>query len=182
VIDSLVTECVVAYFDRATSELSYKARHDALTDLLNHASFTRELGLELERAKRYGSGVTLVFLDFDDFKEINDTYGHRAGDEVLRRVAELLRAELRQSDLAGRMGGDEFAAFLAESDQETGAVFLHRLRRRIGELSDSGELVLPVPIAISAGVTRYPDDGEDAETLFAIADARLYEAKRANAA
>jgi diguanylate cyclase (GGDEF)-like protein len=182
VIDSLVTECVVAYFDRATSELSYKARHDALTDLLNHASFTRELGLELERAKRYGSGVTLVFLDFDDFKEINDTYGHRAGDEVLRRVAEVLRAELRQSDLAGRMGGDEFAAFLAESDQETGAVFLHRLRRRIGELSDSGELVLPVPIAISAGVTRYPDDGEDAETLFAIADARLYEAKRANAA
>src|SRR5436309_3308472 len=94
VIDSLVTECVVAYFDRATSELSHKARHDTLTDLLNHASFTRELELELERAKRYGSGVTLVFFDLDDFKEINDTYGHPAGDQALRRVAELLRGEL----------------------------------------------------------------------------------------
>src|SRR5438309_1121299 len=105
VIDSLVTECVVAYFDRATSELSHKARHDALTDLLNHASFTRELELELERAKRYGSGVTLVFFDLDDFKEINDTHGHQAGDRVLGRVAQLLRGQLRRSDLAGRMGG-----------------------------------------------------------------------------
>jgi len=182
VIDSLVTECVVAYFDRATSELSHRARHDALTDLLNHSSFTRELELELERAKRYGTGVTLVYFDFDGFKDINDTHGHLAGDQALRRVAKLLRAELRQSDLAGRMGGDEFAAFLVESDHETGPVFLDRLRRRIDELADSGELLVPGPIAISAGVTRYPEDGADAETLFAAADARLYEAKRASAA
>src|SRR5207237_10559717 len=74
VIDSLVTECVVAYFDRATSELSHKARHDALTDLLNHTSFTREFALQLERAKRHDSGLTLVYLDFDDFKESNDTH------------------------------------------------------------------------------------------------------------
>jgi diguanylate cyclase (GGDEF)-like protein len=181
VIDSLVTECVVAYFDRATSELSYKARHDALTDLLNHSSFIHELELELHRAKRYGTGVTLVYFDFNGFKEINDTHGHLAGDQALRRVAKLLRAELRQSDLAGRMGGDEFAAFLVESDEDTGAVFLERLRRRIDELAGSGELLVPAPIAISAGVTRYPEDGEDAETLFAAADARLYEAKRASA-
>jgi diguanylate cyclase (GGDEF)-like protein len=181
-IDSLVAECVVAYFDRATSELAHQARHDALTNLLNHAAFTRELELELERGKRYGSSVTLVFLDFDDFKEINDTHGHLAGDQALRRVAKVLRAELRQSDLAGRMGGDEFAAFLIESDQETGPVFLDRLRRRIDELAHSGELLVPAPIAISAGVTRFPEDGEDAETLFAVADARLYEAKRASAA
>jgi diguanylate cyclase (GGDEF)-like protein len=182
VIDSLVTECVVAYFDRATSELSHRARHDALTDLLNHSSFTHELELELERAKRYGTGVTLVYFDFDGFKEINDAHGHLAGDQALRRVAKLLRGELRQSDLAGRMGGDEFAAFLVESDQETGPVFLDRLRRRIDELADSGELLVQGPIAISAGVTRHPEDGADAETLFAVADARLYEAKRASAA
>ena len=180
VIDSLVTECVVAYFDRATSELAYKARHDALTDLLNHASFTRELELELERAQRYGSGVTLVFFDLDDFKELNDTQGHQAGDRALQQVARLLREELRRSDLAGRMGGDEFAAMLAESEHDTGETFLDRLNVRIGELVESGEL--PVPVGMSAGVTRYPDDGDDAQALFALADTRLYEAKRANSA
>jgi diguanylate cyclase (GGDEF)-like protein len=180
VIDNLVTECVVAYFDRATSELSYKARHDALTDLLNHASFTRELELELERAKRYEAGVTLFFLDFDDFKEINDTHGHQTGDRALQQVARLLRDELRQSDLAGRMGGDEFAALLVESDRTTGETFLGRLNARVEELVESDEL--PVPVAISAGWARYPDDGEDAQALLRIADMRLYEAKRANAA
>ena len=180
VIDSLVTECVVAYFDRATSELAYKARHDALTDLLNHASFTRELELELERAQRYGSGVTLVFFDLDDFKELNDTQGHQAGDRALQQVARLLREELRRSDLAGRMGGDEFAAMLAESEHDTGETFLDRLNVRIGELVESGEL--PIPVGMSAGVTRYPDDGDDAQALFALADTRLYEAKRASSA
>ena len=174
VIDSLVTECVVAYFDRATSELSYKARHDALTDLLNHASFTRELELELERAKRYESGVTLVFFDLDDFKELNDSQGHQAGDRALEQVAQILRKELRQSDLAGRMGGDEFAALLVESAPDTGETFVARLNARLGGLT--------APIGMSAGVTRYPDDGDDAKTLFALADLRLYEAKRANAA
>jgi diguanylate cyclase (GGDEF)-like protein len=180
VIDSLVTECVVAYFDRATSELAYQARHDALTDLLNQTSFTRELELELERAKRYGSGATLVFFDLDDFKELNDTHGHQAGDRALKQVARLLREEIRQSDLAGRMGGDEFAALLVESDLSTGETFLGRLKARIGEVVDSGELA--VPVRLSAGVTRYPDDGDDAQALFALADLRLYEAKRASAA
>jgi len=180
VIDSLVTECVVAYFDRATSELAYKARHDALTDLLNHASFTRELELELERAQRYGAGVTLVFFDLDDFKELNDTQGHQAGDRALQQVARLLREELRRSDLAGRMGGDEFAVMLAESEHDTGETFLDRLNVRIGELVESGEL--PIPVGMSAGVTRYPDDGDDAQALFALADTRLYEAKRASSA
>jgi diguanylate cyclase (GGDEF)-like protein len=180
VIDSLVTECVVAYFDRATSELAYKASHDALTDLLNHAAFTRVFELELERAKRYGSGVTLVYFDLDDFKELNDSQGHQAGDRALQQVAQLLREEIRQSDLAGRMGGDEFAALLVESDERTGETFLGRLEARIGELVDSGRL--PVRVGLSAGVTRFPDDGKDAETLFAVADLRLYEAKRASAA
>src|SRR5205085_6122149 len=89
-IDQLVTECVVAYFDRATSELAYQARHDPLTDLLNHSSFTRELELELERADRYGHGVTLVFFDFDKSKQINDTFRHRQRDRALRRIAQLL--------------------------------------------------------------------------------------------
>src|SRR5437763_2536979 len=179
-IDRLITECVVAYFDRATSEVSHKARHDALTELLNQAAFMGELELELERAKRYDSGVTLVYFDLDDFKEINDTYGHQAGDHTLRRVARLLRGELRQSDLAGRIGGDEFAALLVESEEATGTSFLDRLRARIADLAASAALI--VAVVISAGVARYPDDGGDAATLFAVADGRLYDAKRDRAA
>ena len=176
-IDRLVAECVVAYFDRATSELAYKARHDPLTDLLNHAAFTRELELELERAKRYERGVTLIFFDFDNFKEINDTFGHPEGDRVLRRVAELLRDSLRRTDLAGRMGGDEFAAFLVETDEETGGSFLARLQDRLDELIASEEL--PMPVELSAGLAHFPSDADHHDALFRLADARLYEAKRA---
>jgi GGDEF domain-containing protein len=116
-IDQLVTECVVAYFDRATSELAHEARHDQLTGLLHHQAFVRELELELERAARYNHSVALVFLDLDRFKEINDTYGHQEGDRALQRLAGLLRESLRVSDLAGRMGGDEFTAYLVEADE-----------------------------------------------------------------
>jgi diguanylate cyclase (GGDEF)-like protein len=176
-IDGLVTECVVAYFDRATSELAYQARHDQLTDLLNHQAFTRELELELERARRYEHGVTLLFFDFDEFKQINDTLGHPEGDRVLKRVAELLRGSLRQSDLAGRMGGDEFAAFLVESDAEAGTTFCERLTESIAALRADGEL--PVPVTVSVGVAFFPSDGETADGLFQAADERLYESKRA---
>lgn len=179
-IDALTVECVVAYFDRATSELAYRAQHDPLTDLLNHSSFTRELELELERADRYGHGLTLVFFDFDNFKQINDTHGHREGDRALRRIAQLLQADLRRSDLAGRMGGDEFAAFLIESDESTGPHFLERLHSRIDGLIASGEL--PVPVSLSAGLAQYPTEGRNVDTLFRLADERLYEAKRAKAA
>jgi diguanylate cyclase (GGDEF)-like protein len=177
-VDGLVTECVVAYFDRATSELAHQARHDQLTNLLNHQAFTRELELELERAGRYEHGLTLVFFDFDKFKEINDTLGHPEGDRVLSRVAELLRGSLRRSDLAGRMGGDEFAAFLVESDAETGATFLERLHASVDELIAAGQL--PAPVTVSAGLAHFPSDGDSADALFRVADERLYESKRAN--
>src|SRR6266536_3124650 len=115
-IDRLVTECVVAYFDRATLELASQALRDPLTQLLNHQAFTDGLEAELDRARRYQHGATLVFFDIDRFKQINDTRGHPEGDRVLREVARLLGDGLRSSDLAGRMGGDEFAVGLIESD------------------------------------------------------------------
>src|SRR5205085_784482 len=139
-IDRLATECVVAYFDRATSELAHQARHDQLTGLLHHQAFVRELELELERARRYGHGVALAFLDLDRFKEINDTLGHPAGDRVLQRLGGLLRDSLRGSDLAGRMGGDEFAAYLVEAAEEAGSRLLGRLHDRLDELVAAEEL------------------------------------------
>jgi diguanylate cyclase (GGDEF)-like protein len=175
-IDRLVTECVVAYFDRVTADLAYQARRDPLTELLNHQAFTDELELEFERARRYGHGLTLVFFDVDDFKQVNDTYGHPEGDRVLRLVARLVRDGLRRSDLAGRMGGDEFAVALVESDQETGSRFLERIQDQIDECATRGEL--PTGFAISPGLAHYPSDGESAATLNKHADVRLNEAKR----
>jgi diguanylate cyclase (GGDEF)-like protein len=171
---------VVAYFDRATSELSHQARHDQLTGLLHHQAFVGELELELERATRYGHGLSLVFLDLDCFKQINDTLGHPAGDGVLQRLGTLLRESLRGSDLAGRMGGDEFAAYLVESDEEAGPRLVARLNDRLDELVANGEL--PVRCAFSAGFAHFPDDAGDADALFRLADRRLYESKRASAA
>ena len=179
-LDRLVTECVVAYFDRATSELAHQARHDQLTGLLHHQAFVRELELELERARRYGHGVALVFLDLDRFKELNDTLGHPEGDRALMGFARLLRDSLRGSDLAGRMGGDEFAACLVEADEEAGSRLLERLGDQVDELVAGDEL--PAGVAFSAGLAHFPDEAGDADALFRSADQRLYEAKRASAA
>jgi diguanylate cyclase (GGDEF)-like protein len=178
-IDRLVAECVVGYFDRATSELAHEARHDQLTGLLHHQAFVRALELELERAARYGHGLALVFVDLDRFKQINDTLGHPEGDRVLRTVAATFRRGLRRSDVAGRMGGDEFALFLVEADAESGSRLLERIARRIDGLVAAGEL--PSACTFSAGVAHFPDEAGDAASLFRLADRRLYEAKRSSA-
>jgi diguanylate cyclase (GGDEF)-like protein len=175
-VDCLVTECVVAYFDRATSELAHEARHDQLTGLLHHQAFVGELELELERATRYGHGVALVFFDLDRFKELNDTLGHPEGDRALQRIAKLLRETLRGSDLPGRMGGDEFAAYLVEADEEGGSRMLDRLRVGVDTLVAAGEL--PEAFTFSAGLAHFPADATDVDELFRLADSRLYEAKR----
>src|ERR671937_2890772 len=172
-IDRLVTECVVAYFARATMELAEQARRDPLTHLLNHQTFSDGFDSELRRAHRYGHGLSLVYLDVDNFKQINDTRGHPEGDRVLREVARLLGDGLRSSDLAGRMGGDEFAVGLIESDQAAADAFLTRLSRRMSESE------LPHDFSISAGRAHFPSDGTGADDLFRLADARLYEAKGA---
>jgi diguanylate cyclase (GGDEF)-like protein len=179
-IDRLVTECVVAYFDRATSELAYRASHDQLTGLLNHQAFVRELEGELERGARYGHGVVLVFFDLDRFKGLNDSLGHQAGDRALSSFAAALRGSLRASDLAGRMGGDEFAAYLVEADDETGPRLMGRLHDRLDELAELGEI--PLSFSFSAGSAHFPDEAAGADALFRVADERLYEAKRAKAA
>ncbi len=176
-IDRLVTECVVAYFDRATSELAEQARHDALTGLLNHQAFGAALEKELTRAARYRHGLTLAFVDADAFKAINDTHGHLEGDRVLRALAGLLRESLRQTDLAGRLGGDEFAVLLLESEADTGGSLLARLHDRIDEECGAGRL--PDGFSVSAGLAHFPTEATTADALLRLADARLYEAKRA---
>jgi diguanylate cyclase (GGDEF)-like protein len=176
-IDRLVVECVVAYFDRATAELAEQARRDPLTGLLNHQAFSDRLQTELERAERYGHGMALVFVDLDDFKSINDTYGHVEGDRVLHRVGDVALSMLRGSDVAGRMGGDEFAVLLLEADKHSGDRFVPRLADGLAELEQRGEL--PAGFSFSAGAAHFPTEASDADGLLRLADSRQYEVKRA---
>ena len=176
-IDRLVVECVVAYFDRATGELAEQARRDPLTELLNHQAFSDLLALEVDRARRYDHGLTIVFFDLDRFKEINDTLGHMEGDRVLHRIGTLTSSMLRGSDVAGRLGGDEFAVLLLETDRHAGERFRRRLSEGAAELRTRKEL--PADFALSAGCAHFPTDAADPDALLRLADARQYEAKRA---
>jgi diguanylate cyclase (GGDEF)-like protein len=176
-IDRIVVECVVAYFDRATSELADQARRDPLTGLLNHQAFSDVLALEVDRARRYDHGMTIVFFDLDRFKEINDTLGHMEGDRVLNRIGALATSMLRGSDVAGRMGGDEFAVLLLETDKHAGERFRRRLAEGVAEMV--GRRELPAAFALSAGCAHFPTDAADPDALLRLADAYQYEAKRA---
>lgn len=175
-MDHLVVECVGAYFDQATSELADRVRRDPLTGLLNHRMFAEELELELQRARRYSRTLAVVFCDVDSLKELNDTLGHLEGDRVLKRFAASLRESTRGSDFAGRVGGDEFAVCLVESDVESGRAFLQRLDRHVAMLSETGSL--PAAVTISAGIAHFPGDATSVEGLLRRADERLYEEKR----
>jgi diguanylate cyclase (GGDEF)-like protein len=148
--------------------------------LLNHEAFSDALALEVERARRYDHGLTVVFFDLDCFKEINDTLGHVEGDCVLHRVGALASSMLRGSDVAGRMGGDEFAVLLLETEKHEGERFRRRLAVGAEELVRRNEL--PCDFELSAGCAHFPTEATDADALLRLADARQYDAKRAKRA
>jgi diguanylate cyclase (GGDEF)-like protein len=152
-----------------------QATTDELTGLANRRRFMEALGAEIERLERFGGALTLVLADIDDFKRINDRFGHHVGDEALRRFAQLLTAELREIDVAGRLGGEEFAVLLPETDLEGGLVAAERIRRAVAE----SELVLSeaVHVRFTASLGIASHTGEPADVLLQRADAALYRAK-----
>jgi diguanylate cyclase (GGDEF)-like protein len=156
------------------------ADRDALTPLFNRRAFLRELGRVRTFAQRYGAPASLVYFDLDGFKAVNDRYGHAAGDAALNAVAERLLAHVRQSDVVGRMGGDEFALILVQADQGVAAAkaaalvaAIEREPIRFGDWT--------APLHLSFGVRQITADAEP-ETLVAEADAAMYAQKRARTA
>jgi diguanylate cyclase len=149
---------------------------DGLTGLANRRSVEDTLRAEIARARRFGDRLCLVLADLDDFKSVNDTYGHPIGDEALRLFAATLRATAREMDVAGRWGGEEFALVLPGTDGEGGARLAERAR---AALAGCTLLVDDVPVSLTAsfGVAALPP-AADALDLIASADAALYEAKR----
>lgn len=161
---------------RLFNEIKTLSIHDGLTGIFNHAFIVETLKDEVERSRRYGSNLSIALFDIDDFKKVNDTYGHLAGDAVLQRLAELLKGTLRAIDIVGRYGGEEFLAILPETDGINGYIVAERFRERIeGEIFTSGEET--VKTTVSGGVAHYAQ-GMDVNKLIKAADDNLYAAKR----
>jgi len=166
--ESLTNLCAVAF---RLEVLAHDASHDALTGLLNRRSFDDVLTRSVSRSVRYGWNFTLVLMDLNRFKQVNDRLGHPAGDEVLRAVGRGLRSFLRASDVAARLGGDEFAVILDGTDPDLGRGLSERLS------TATAEMVGWADVAFAVGTATAPEEATTGADLYKLADRRLYESK-----
>jgi diguanylate cyclase (GGDEF)-like protein len=182
-VDLVVSACnvfrVILEHASIQREMARQARTDPLTGLLNRRAFLEEIGRRIERLEREGLPGTLMFVDLDNFKELNDRCGHDAGDDALRKMATLLRAGVRPADLVARLGGDEFAVWLDGADELASAERAESMRVQcpvmLADITTGGDLDITASIGIA---TRWPGRGEDIESIMSRADQVMYEVKR----
>jgi diguanylate cyclase (GGDEF)-like protein len=167
----------VAALKSANARLDALATTDPLTELPNHRAMARNLKDEIERARRHDRPLAVLFCDLDYFKSINDRYGHSSGDDVLQAFAQLAQATLRQHDIVGRWGGEEFVVILPEMDEPAAVQCAERLRMAVAsqlfQVSSTG-----IHITCSIGVACYPQDGAERSALVDAADRAMYSAKQ----
>ncbi|MEM7249166.1 MAG: GGDEF domain-containing protein [Acidobacteriota bacterium] len=175
--------CLLRFSLLDAQDLAFQARicemiHvDDLTGLLTRRSVLRGLQKELLRAERYGREFSILMMDLDHFKNVNDTHGHLVGSACLAEVGQILRDSLRSIDSCGRYGGEEFLAFLPEADREAGLQAAGRIRREIERHPFHYEST-SYRVTISIGVALFPADGRSVQALIQSADEALYRAKR----
>ncbi len=155
------------------NELRHLAHHDPLTGLYNRAAFQKHLDEELNRTERYHRPFSLIMLDIDRFKTINDSYGHNVGDQILQQIAGLIREELRDTDSVARWGGEEFMILLPETELDNAAVLAERLRMRI----DRADFDAAGHVTISLGIADW-HEGEARKNMLIRVDSALYRAKK----
>jgi diguanylate cyclase (GGDEF)-like protein/putative nucleotidyltransferase with HDIG domain len=172
-VGAIVIMVIRARIELLIARLYDAARTDPLTKLSNRRGFRELLDLELERARRSGTAMGLLVGDLDDFKDVNDRSGHQAGDLALQRVARLLRAGKREVDAAARVGGEEFALIVPDTERDEALALAERLRQAVHN-EFAGE---QTPLTISFGLSVYPEHGETAASLLHAADQALYAAK-----
>lgn len=156
--------------------LEFQALHDSLTTLPNRVLLQDRMAHQIKSSQRYNSYVSLLIIDLDRFKEINDTLGHHIGDQLLIKIGQRLQSQLRTNDTVARLGGDEFAVILPDSDCLQARKMCKKLITSISEVFDIGELKLYVNMSI--GIACYPDHGDDVNTLIRHADVAMYVAKQ----
>jgi diguanylate cyclase (GGDEF)-like protein len=151
---------------------------DGLTGLYNHRYFYLRTQAEFQRAARQGESFAVIFFDLDHFKDLNDQYGHLAGDAILAQLGEVIRNNLREGDVAARYGGEEFAVLLPSTGEHRAVYAAERIREAVRRHAFAWEgRTWPVQVSISAGVAVFPKDGTDLTTLLRAADRALYRAK-----
>lgn len=161
---------------KRTEELNHQAMHDSLTGVLNRRALMLRLEQEVQRANRYGHPLSILFLDLDFFKQVNDTYGHIAGDKVLQEVCLIIQGTIRDSDILARYGGEEFAILSTETPIESARELAVRIKSNIAS-QFSNHAILKKTLTVSIGISQlFP--GEELSQLFSRADNALYEAKR----
>ncbi len=169
------TISVLTFLLRRSRERGHlSADRDPLTGLPNRAALNRRLEAEINRSRRTGRPLTLAVLDCDRFKEVNDTLGHVAGDALLREVANAFQSNIRNYDLAARIGGDEFAVVLPETSSSGAQAVFERIRRGLRTAAATGRW--PITVSIGVATSRQPTESPD--DLLAIADQAMYAAKR----
>jgi two-component system cell cycle response regulator len=158
-------------------QMRHLAETDPLTNCFNRRAMMEKLEQEMDRAARYATMLTGMMIDIDNFKQINDTYGHLVGDRVLKQLAALLKREQRSVDIVARYGGEEFVVLLPETTSTESRNFAERILRRVAT-HDFGEPGNPVRVTISIGIASFPDERvTDGESLLRLADTHLYRAK-----
>lgn len=162
--------------EHTQTRLAYLADHDALTGLMNRRRFHKELDTWIHRTARYNRPVSVLFIDLDEFKYVNDSFGHNTGDLFLANVATLFKNEMREIDYVSRLGGDEFGVLLTETNAETALFIAARLAKKLSttDFEIEGQLL---HATASIGIAVCPDHGQDVETLLTKADVAMYRAK-----
>lgn len=149
-----------------------EATYDNLTGVLNRGMFMKQMRDEIERSNRYEKEFSFIMIDIDNFKEINDKYGHQKGDDVLRSLGRVLVRTIRAMDRVGRLGGEEFGIFLPETDTEGAVNIAQRIRDEIKNIDVNGK-----KFTVSAGVSSKTKDRETAESIYKKSDEALYKSK-----
>jgi two-component system, cell cycle response regulator len=175
-LESVADMCATAIQNaRHVDRVRQLAYIDGLTGIFNRRFFELRIGEEIERAKRFNTGMAVIIIDIDHFKRLNDEFGHLLGDEVLRQVSSIFSQHLRKIDVVCRFGGEEFVVVVSQTTPDHAVTVAEKLRTVVSEWQFPG---VPRPVYISAGVATFPEQGTERDQLVKAADSALYIAKQ----